>query len=93
MGLFRKGKTHIIANLHITDSVICINSREGKTPSYSRLNMITLVSMPVLIRKSYCTNLGVNVGGSGVNTFTLKVFIGMNKVLSDKLSYSWTGLV
>ena len=74
MGLFRKGKTHIIAKFHRTDSVICSNSRDGKTPSYSQLNTITLISMPVLIRKSYCTNLGVNVGGSGVNTM-LKFYI------------------
>ena len=30
LGLFRKGKTCIIAKFHETDSVICSNSREGK---------------------------------------------------------------
>ena len=29
-GLFRKGKTHIIAKFLRTDSVICSHSREGK---------------------------------------------------------------
>ena len=37
MGLFRKGKTSIIAKFHRTDLVICSHSREGKTPSYSRI--------------------------------------------------------
>ena len=33
LGLFRKGKTHIIAEFHRTVVVICSHSREGKTPS------------------------------------------------------------
>ena len=39
-GLFRKGNTCIIANFNRTDLVICSHSREGKTPSYSRINKI-----------------------------------------------------
>ena len=40
LGLFRKGKTHIIAKFHRTYLVICSLSREGKTPSYSRNNTV-----------------------------------------------------
>ena len=40
MGLFRKGKTHIIANSHRTDLVICSHSRDGKTLSYSGINKV-----------------------------------------------------
>ena len=39
LGLFRKGKTHIIAKFHRTDLVICSHSREEKTLSYSKINM------------------------------------------------------
>ena len=37
---FRKSKTHIIAKFHRTDLVICNHSGEGKTPSYSQINII-----------------------------------------------------
>ena len=40
MGLFMKGKTHIIAKFLISDLVICSYSREGETPSYCRINTI-----------------------------------------------------
>ena len=40
MALFRKDKTHITAKLHRTDLIICTHSREGKTPSYSQINMV-----------------------------------------------------
>ena len=40
LGLFWKGKIHIIAKLHRTDLVICGNSREGKTPSNSLINTV-----------------------------------------------------
>ena len=40
LGLFRKSKTRIIAKFHGTDLVFCSDSREGKTPSYSRRNMV-----------------------------------------------------
>ena len=35
MGLFKKGKTYIIAKFHRTDSVICSHSREGKNLAHS----------------------------------------------------------
>ena len=38
--LFREGKTHIIAKVHKTDSVICSHSREGKALSYSQINTV-----------------------------------------------------
>ena len=34
LGLFRKGKTRIIAKFHWTDLVICSHSRERKTLVY-----------------------------------------------------------
>ena len=40
LGLSRKGKIGIIAKFHRTDFVICSHSREVKTPSFSRMNMI-----------------------------------------------------
>ena len=40
MGLFRNGKTCIIAKFHWTDLVICSHSRKGKTPSYSQINTV-----------------------------------------------------
>ena len=40
LGLFNKGKTCRIAKFHRTDLVICSQSREGKTQSYSRINMV-----------------------------------------------------
>ena len=38
--MFQKGKTCIIAKLHRTDVVICSHSREGKTLSFSQINMV-----------------------------------------------------
>ena len=35
-----KGKTRIIVKFLRTDSVICSHSREGETPSYSRINRV-----------------------------------------------------
>ena len=43
MGLFRKGKTCNIAKFHRTDLVICSQSREGKTLSYSQISMIIIL--------------------------------------------------
>ena len=43
MGLFRNGKTHIIAKFHRTDEVVCSHVREGKPPSYSRRNTVGTV--------------------------------------------------
>ena len=38
--LGRKGKILITAKFHMTDLVIRGHSREGKTPSYSRINTV-----------------------------------------------------
>ena len=45
LGLFRKGNNHFtcIAKFHRTDVVICSQSREGKTPSDSQINMVIFV--------------------------------------------------
>ena len=45
LGLFRKGKTHILAKFHRSDLVICGHSREGKTTSYSQINTVTGMSI------------------------------------------------
>ena len=47
LGLFRKGKTSIIAIFHRSDLVICSRSREGKTPSYSQINRVCTVMFHV----------------------------------------------
>ena len=39
-GLFRKGKTRIIAKFLRTDFVICGHSREWETLSYSQINTV-----------------------------------------------------
>ena len=44
MGLFAKGKTGIKAKVHRTDLVTCSQSMEGKTRSYSQINMV--LSLP-----------------------------------------------
>ena len=43
LGLFKQGKTCIIAKFNRTDLVICSHSIEGKTPSYSQINMVKFV--------------------------------------------------
>ena len=40
MGLFRKGKTRMIAKFQRTDLVIYNHYREGKILSYSQINMV-----------------------------------------------------
>ena len=40
-----KGKTHIIAKFLRTDLFICSHSREGETPSYSRINMVVSLAL------------------------------------------------
>ena len=40
LGLFRKGKTRIIAKCLRADLVICSHSREGETPSYNQINTV-----------------------------------------------------
>ena len=44
LGLFRKSKTHVTAKFHRTDLVICNHSRDRKTWSYSRIDMVTPVN-------------------------------------------------
>ena len=51
MGLFRKGKTCIIAKFYMIDLLICSHSREGKTPSYSQIN--TIMHPPLLTVQSF----------------------------------------
>ena len=41
LGLFRKGKTCIIANCRRIDLVICRHCKEGKTLSYSQINTVS----------------------------------------------------
>ena len=62
MGLFRKGKTPIIAKFHSSDYssdlVICSHSREGKILSCSLINMIgqgcdTPINMDLVSQKLY----------------------------------------
>ena len=43
LGFFKKGKICSIAKSHRTDLVICGQSREGKTPSYSRINTVFMI--------------------------------------------------
>ena len=40
LGLFRKGKTRIVAKFHRSDLVTGSHSGERKTPSYSRINTV-----------------------------------------------------
>ena len=40
MDLDCKGKTHTTAKFHRTNLVICSHSKEGKTLSYSQINMV-----------------------------------------------------
>ena len=40
LGMFRKGKTCIIAKLHHTEIFICSHSREENTTSHSRINAV-----------------------------------------------------
>ena len=75
MGLFRKGKTCIIAKVHWTDLVICTcsHSREGKIPSYSQINTVSGFKLPwTKSRKRYCTNPSVGIG-AGIRIY-VKVF-------------------
>ena len=44
LGLFRKGKSLIIAKFHRTDLVICSHSKERKSPSYSQINTVLYIS-------------------------------------------------
>ena len=42
LGLLWKGKIRIIAKFQRTVLVICSHSREGKTPAYSQINMVSV---------------------------------------------------
>ena len=44
MGLFRKGKTHIIAKFHRTDLVVGSHLGEGQTPTYSPINIVDIIT-------------------------------------------------
>ena len=58
LGLFRKGKTHIIAKFLRTDLVICSHSREEKNPSYSRINMEDYPRLHFKMCGIFCGNCG-----------------------------------
>ena len=51
--LFKKGKTCIITKFHRTDLhvVICTHSREGKIPSYSRINTVVQTFITLLLKE------------------------------------------
>ena len=53
MGLFRKGKTCIIAKFLWTDLVICSHSREGETMSYNRINTVSKFYFYVKLCKNF----------------------------------------
>ena len=40
---------HIIANFHGTNLVICSDSREGKSPSYSQINTVLVSALSVAV--------------------------------------------
>ena len=46
---FRKGKTCIIGEFHRTGLVICTHSKEGKSSSYSQINMVNTGTLKTLI--------------------------------------------
>ena len=48
LGLFMKGKTHIIANFLWTDLVISSHFREEETPSYTGINTVYYPFYPFL---------------------------------------------
>ena len=49
LGLFRKSKIHIVAESHRSDLVIYSHCRDGKTLSYSRINMVILQLYQLLL--------------------------------------------
>ena len=55
-----KGKTRTIAKFLRTALIICSYSRDGKTPSYSRINTVGAVSPVILLMKS-CLYSSLNV--------------------------------
>ena len=59
--MFRKGKPSIIAKFYGTDLVICSRSKEGKTPSYSRINT---VNVELLVRSNLKDSTEIRWAGS-----------------------------
>ena len=52
------GRLKLIAKFHWTDLVICSQSREGKTPSYSQINMVFNNGLQCILMKSILRKLG-----------------------------------
>ena len=80
MGLFRKGKTRISAKLHGTDLIICTHSKEGNTPSYSRIN-----TKIALVNDMYC--ILINSPGHCSLQVLLLVFLEPNMSKKNKPLY------
>ena len=55
LGLFRKDETCITATFQRTDFVIFYHSREGKTQSYSRVNMVIFLAEKIVGNKRHCS--------------------------------------
>ena len=68
LGLFRKGKTHIIAKFHRTDLVICSNFIEGKTPSNSQINTVTKTSPNLCALMNIIVTCNISNKESDLNT-------------------------
>ena len=73
LGLFRKGKTRIIAKFLRADLVIYSHSREGETLSYNRINTVFLtericfISMESALNRENCFQLmGVALEGKNL---------------------------
>ena len=65
MGELRNRKTCILTKFHRTDLVICSHSREGKTPSYSRIN-----TLPIHMNNVTCHYFSANdVAATSENSF------------------------
>ena len=54
LGWFRKGKSSIIAKFHRTNLVIFSRSRERKSLSYSRINMVIFVFKHSVLNEIKC---------------------------------------
>ena len=57
MGLLRKCKTRITAKFHKTGLVICSHSKEGKTLSYSRINLVVYAFSEILLYTHFISTL------------------------------------
>ena len=85
MGLYRKGKTHIIAKFHRTDLVIFSHSKEGKTLFYSRINMVQRVMQRKFMIYGYTAMFSANFS-KGDNFCELLVALDMGRL--DKFIHS-----